>query len=47
MKSILKVFEKYVDCQEEYSFHSDKQIFTYAFCLGARIVFEVMSKDFE
>ena len=41
------VFEKFVDCQEEYSFYSDKQIFTYGFCLGARIVFEVMSKSFE
>lgn len=42
-----EVFNKYVDCQEEYSFHSDKEIFIYGFCLGARIVFEIMSKDFE
>ncbi len=42
-----KIFEKYNDCREEYSTFSDKQIFTYGFCLGARIAFEVMSKDFE
>ena len=42
-----KVFEKYVDCQEEYSFYSDKEIFIYGFCLGARIMLEVMRETDE
>ena len=42
-----KVFEKYVDCQEEYSFHNDKEIFIYGFCLGARIMLEVMRETDE
>ena len=42
-----KAFEKYVDCQEEYSFHSDKEIFIYGFCLGARIMLEVMRETDE
>ena len=42
-----KVFEKYVDCQEKYSFHSDKEIFIYGFCLGARIMLEVMRETDE
>ena len=42
-----KVFEKYVDCQEEYSFHSDKEIFVYAFRLGARIMLEVLEEKNE
>ena len=41
------VFEKFVDCQEEYSFHSDKEIFIYAFRLGARIMLEVLEEKNE
>ena len=37
-----EVFDKYKDCQEEYSSYSDKQIFKYGFVLGARMMLEVM-----
>ena len=40
-----EVFEKYKDCQEEYSSYSDKQIFKYGFVLGVRIMLEVMQHD--
>ena len=37
-----EIFEKFNDCQTEISYIEDKELFAQAFCLGARIVLEVM-----
>ncbi len=42
-----EILEKFTDCRDELSMMNEKTIFINAFCLGARIAFEVMSKDFE
>ncbi len=37
------IFEKYEECRAELDKMSQREIFSYAFRLGARITFEVMS----
>lgn len=39
------IFEKLGDCYAEYSDISEREVFSYAFSLGARIAIEVMSFD--
>ncbi len=39
----MKVFEKFNDCQTEISYIQDKELFAYAFRLGARMMLEVMN----
>ena len=36
------IFDKFIDCSDELKELNEKEIFEYAFCLGARIVIEVM-----
>ncbi len=36
------IFEKFDDCWSEYSSKAEKAIFSYAFKLGARLVFEAL-----
>ena len=42
-----EIFEKLNDCQSEFSYLEDKELFAYAFRLGARIMFEVMRETDE
>ncbi len=42
-----EIFEKFNDCQTEISYLEDKELFAYAFCLGARIMLEVMQQNDE
>lgn len=37
------IFEKFVDCSDELKEFNKKEIFEYAFCLGARIAIEIMN----
>ena len=37
------VLEKYSDCLTELSFINEKEIFVEGFCLGAKIMLEVMT----
>ena len=39
-----EIFEKFHDCQGEYASLAKAAIFEYAFCLGARLVMEILSK---
>lgn len=43
MKWGLEIFEKYKDCDQEYSQLSEKKSFLIGFKLGARIVIEAIS----
>ncbi len=42
-----EIFEKFNDCQIEISYIEDKELFAYAFRLGARIMLEVMQQKDE
>ena len=42
-----EVFEKFEDCSRELNDINEREIFTYAFRLGARIAFETMSWNVE
>jgi len=42
-----EVFEKFNDCQTEISYIQDKELFSYAFRLGARMMLEVMEEENE
>ena len=42
-----EIFEKFVDCWSEYTSLAEKAIFTYAFKLGARLVYEALSEHGE
>ena len=42
-----EILEKFDDCYAELADISEREIFVYAFRLGARIAFEVMSFDVE
>ncbi len=42
-----EVFEKFEDCSRELNDINEREIFTYAFRLGARIAFETMSWNGE
>ena len=37
------IFEKFDDCWSEYSSYAEEAIFTYAFKLGAQIMYEMLS----
>lgn len=37
-----EIFEKFNDCYDELPDINEREIFVYAFCLGARIAFEVL-----
>ena len=39
-----EVLEKFDDCYNELTDINEREIFTYAFTLGAKIVFEILSK---
>ena len=41
---ILEILEKFDDCYNELTDINEREIFTYAFTLGAKIVFEILSK---
>ena len=42
-----EIFEKFDDCWSEYTSLAEKAIFTYAFKLGARLVYEALSEHGE
>ena len=42
-----KIFQKLDDCHSELADINEREIFVYAFCLGARIAIEVMSLEIE
>ena len=42
-----EAFEKYEECRDELDKMSQREIFSYAFRLGARITFEVMSLQID
>ena len=39
-----EILEKFDDCYNELTDINEREIFTYAFTLGAKIVFEILSK---
>ena len=39
-----EILEKFDDCYNELTNINEREIFTYAFTLGAKIVFEILSK---
>jgi hypothetical protein len=39
-----EILEKFNDCYNELTDINEREIFTYAFTLGAKIVFEILSK---
>ena len=41
-----KLLEKFDDCYAELTSITERDVFIYAFCLGAKIAIEVMSFDF-
>ena len=41
------VLEKFDDCYAELTSINEREIFTYAFCLGARIMMEIMNFTVE
>ena len=41
------IFEKFDDCWSEYSSYAEEAIFTYAFKLGARLVYEALIEHNE
>ncbi len=42
-----EIFEKFDDCYAELTSINEREIFTYAFCLGARLILEVMNFNIE
>ena len=42
-----EIFEKFDDCQDELTDINEREIFVYAFRLGARIAIEVLSPAFN
>ena len=40
-----ETFEKYIECQDELSMATEKEIFVYAFRIGARIVAEILHRE--
>ena len=42
-----ELFEKFDDCRAELNSINEREMFVYAFSLGARIAFEVMSFNIE
>jgi hypothetical protein len=43
----LPIFEKFDDCWREYSSYAEEAIFTYAFKLGAKLVYEALCEHSE
>ena len=41
------IFEKFDDCWSEYSSYAEEAIFTYAFKLGAKLVYEALCEHSE
>ena len=41
------IFEKFDDCLSEYSSYAEEAIFTYAFKLGAKLVYEALCEHSE
>ena len=39
-----EIFEKFNDCYDELTDINEREIFVYAFCLGARIAIEVLTE---